>query len=82
MWSKALQGSNTRRLQKLNKAAAAKFGDEAAVIQEAIAKTTFKDKAIDKIKDIGYGIATGTRNEWTEGIEEAINYIGSEKVWN
>lgn len=79
MWSKALQGSNTRRLQKLNKAAAAKFGDEAAVIQEAIAKTTFKDKAIDKIKDIGYGIATGTRNEWTEGIEEAINYIGSEK---
>lgn len=79
MWSKALQGSNTRKLQKLNKAAAAKFGDEAAVIQEAIAKTTFKDKAIDKIKDIGYGIATGTRNEWTEGIEEAINYIGSEK---
>lgn len=79
IWSKALQGSNTQRLKKLNKAAAAKFGDEASAIQEAIAKQTFKDKAIDKIKDIGSDIATGVRYEWTEGIEEAINYIGNEK---
>ena len=79
MWTKALQGSNTSSLRKLNKAAAAKFGDEAAVIQESIAKQTFKDKAIDKLKNIGEDIATGIRTEWTEGIEEAINYIGTEE---
>lgn len=79
MWGKTLQGSNTQRLKKLNRAAAAKFGDEASAIQEAIAKQTFKDKTIDKIKDISSDVAHGIRYEWTEGIEEAINYIGTEK---
>ena len=79
MWSKALQGSNTNKLNLINKQAAAQFGDEAAVIQQNLASRTFGDKALEFIKNTGKAAIDGGRTEWTEGVEEAINYIAQEK---
>lgn len=78
MWTKALQGTNTVNLRNINRQAAAQFGDDAAAIQEKIAARTFGDKAVDYIKNIGYGIKEGTKTEWSEGIEEANNYIAQQ----
>ena len=78
MWSKALQGTNTTRLRNINRQAAAQFGDDAVAIQEKIANKTFGEKALDYIKNAGSAAAEGVRTEWTEGIEEAVNYIAQQ----
>lgn len=79
LWKNALSGQTTSKLTRLNRAAATNFGKDAAAITESLASKTFKDKAITNIKDLGRDIVKGVRAEWTEGIEEAVNYISSQE---
>lgn len=79
IWKNVLQGKNTTRLKQFNKNMAATFGDDEARLayQEAAKKWTTKTK--DYFKNLGQDALEGVRTEWSEGVEEAINYIASEK---
>lgn len=79
IWKNVLQGKNTTRLKRFNKNMAATFGDDEARLayQEAAKKWTTKTK--DFFKNFGQDALEGVRTEWSEGVEEAINYIASEK---
>lgn len=79
IWKNVLQGKNTTRLKRFNKNMAATFGDDEARLayQEAAKKWTTKTK--DYFKNLGQDALEGVRTEWSEGVEEAINYIASEK---
>lgn len=79
IWKNVLQGKNTTRLKRFNKNMAATFGDDEARLayQEAAKKWTTKTK--DYFKNFGQDALEGVRTEWSEGVEEAINYIASEK---
>lgn len=82
-WNKPLESINPgRRLTRINKAAAKMFGSEEAAIKDNIANRSILNKIGNKAKDFAYDTFNLTRAEWTEGVEEAVNFIAQEDgVW-
>lgn len=78
LWKNALGGGTTARLNRINKQAAGMFGNEGKVISEAIDNAGTLAKAKTFLKETADDISKGVRAEWTEGIEEGINYIASQ----
>ena len=78
LWKNALSGNTTSsRLRNLNTAFNSNI-DDAAAITNALSNRTTKQAITSTLKDVGDDILHGVRAEWTEGIEEAINYIASQ----
>jgi hypothetical protein len=78
LWKNALSGNTTSsRLRNLNTAFNSNI-DDAAAITNALSNKTTKQAITSTLKDIGDDILHGVRAEWTEGVEEAINYIASQ----
>lgn len=78
LWKNALSGNTTSsRLRNLNIAFNSNI-DDAAAITNALSNKTTKQAITSTLKDIGDDIIHGVRAEWTEGVEEAINYIASQ----
>jgi hypothetical protein len=78
LWKNALSGNTTSsRLRNLNTAFNSNI-DDAAAITNALNNKTTKQAITSTLKDVGDDILHGARAEWTEGIEEAINYIASQ----
>lgn len=78
LWKNALSSNTTSsRLRNLNTAFNSNIDDAAAIINALSNKTT-KQAITSTLKDIGNDILHGVRAEWTEGVEEAINYIASQ----
>lgn len=78
LWKNALSGNTTSsRLRNLNTAFNSNI-DDAAAITNALSNKTTKQAITSTLKDVGDDILHGVRAEWTEGIEEAINYIASQ----
>lgn len=74
----ALSGNTTNsRLRNLNIAFNSNI-DDAAAITNALSNKTTKQAITSTLKDVGNDILHGVRAEWTEGVEEAINYIASQ----
>lgn len=77
LWKDAISGSTTSKLTTLNKAFNTNIDDAAAITNTLTSKTT--NQAITStLKNVGEDILKGVRAEWTEGVEEAINYIASQ----
>lgn len=78
LWKNALSGNTTSsRLRNLNTVFNSNI-DDAAAITNAISNKTTKQAITSTLKNIGDDILHGVRAEWTEGVEEAINYIASQ----
>lgn len=78
LWKNALSGNtSSARLRNLNTAFNSNI-DDAAAITNALSNKTTKQAITSTLKDIGDDILHGVRAEWTEGVEEAINYIASQ----
>lgn len=77
LWSNAISGNATSKLKALNKAFNANIDDAAAITSTLASKTT-KQAITSTLKNVGDDILHGVRAEWTEGVEEAINYIASQ----
>lgn len=77
LWKNAISGSATSNLKALNKAFNANIDDAAAITSTLASKTT-KQAITSTLKNVGDDILHGVRAEWTEGVEEAINYIASQ----
>lgn len=77
LWKNAISGSTTSKITALNKAFNANIDDAAAITSALTSKTT-KQAITSTLKNVGDDIIHGVRAEWTEGIEEAINYIASQ----
>ncbi len=78
LWKNALSGNTTSsRLRNLNTIFNSNI-DDAAAITNALSNKTTKQAITSTLKDIGDYILHGARAEWTEGVEEAINYIASQ----
>lgn len=78
LWKNALSGNTTSsRLRNLNIAFNSNI-DDAAAITNALSNKTTKQAITSTLKDVGNNILHGARAEWTEGVEEAINYIASQ----
>lgn len=78
LWKNALSGNTTSsRLRNLNTTFNSNI-DDAAAITNALSNKTTKQAITSTLKDIGDDILHGVRAEWTEGVEEAINYIASQ----
>ena len=78
LWKNALSGNTTSsRLRNLNTAFNSNI-DDAAAITNALSNKTTKQAITSTLKDVGNDILHGVRAEWTEGVEEAINYIASQ----
>lgn len=74
----ALSGNTTSsRLRNLNTAFNSNI-DDAAAITNALSNKTTKQAITSTLKDVGNDILHGVKAEWTEGVEEAINYIASQ----
>lgn len=63
------------RTIKANKNAIKYFGETQAQVAEHLGQRSFGKKAIEKVGDFFKDSLSLARTEWTEGIEEAINYI-------
>ena len=74
-----LGGTGTNRLNRLNKEAAKMFGAKDTAIMEAVAAKGVKAKTKQAIQDFAYDMWHLGRTEWTEGIEEAVNYISQQE---
>lgn len=79
IWSGALRGTSTANMRNLNSMAAKMFGNEGKAISEAVANRTLWAKTKQGVGNFLKDAATGVRAEWTEGIEEAINYISQQE---
>lgn len=79
IWSGALRGSSTAKMRNLNTMAAKMFGNEGKAITEAVANRTLWAKTKQGLGNFAKDSLTGVRAEWTEGIEEAINYISQQE---
>lgn len=78
LWKNVLSGNTTSsRLRNLNTAFNNNI-DDAAAITNALNNKTTKQAITSTLKNVGNDILYGVRVEWTEGIEEAINYIASQ----
>lgn len=78
LWKNALSGNTTSsRLRNLNTAFNSNI-DDAAAITNTLSNKTTKQAITSTLKDVGDDILHGVRVEWTEGVEEAINYIASQ----
>lgn len=81
--STPLTVGKSANLRNLNEAVTRKFGMTATEAADDAARVVTRlDKAKQIMSNLGYDILHGVRNEWTEGIEEAVNYVASEKVWS
>lgn len=81
MWNNRITRDITgsARLNRVNRTAARMFGQDAKAIQEAAKGATLWGKTKNGIIDfLDDSIRLG-KTEWTEGIEEAVNYIGSQE---
>lgn len=78
LWKNALGGNTTARLNRVNRQSAAMFGNEGKAISEAIDNAGILTKAKTFLRESADDIRHGVRAEWTEGIEEGINYIASQ----
>lgn len=78
LWKNALGGNTTARLNRVNRQSAAMFGNEGKAISEAIDNAGILNKAKTFLRESADDIRHGVRAEWTEGIEEGINYIASQ----
>ena len=78
LWKNALGGNTTARLNRVNRQSAAMFGNEGKAISEAIDNAGLLTKAKTFLRESADDIRNGVRAEWTEGIEEGINYIASQ----
>ena len=78
LWKNALSGNtSSARLRNLNTAFNSNI-DDAAAITNALSNKTTKQAITSTLKDVGDDILHGVRAEWTEGVEEAINYIANQ----
>lgn len=75
----ALRGSSTASMRNLNTMAAKMFGNEGKAVTEAIANQTLWAKTKQGLGNFLRDSMTGVRAEWTEGIEEAVNYISQQE---
>ena len=67
-------------LRNLNEVATRRFGMTAAEAADDAARVVTRlDKAKQVMSNLGYNTLHGVRTEWTEGVEEAVNYVASEK---
>lgn len=81
--SAPLAVGKSANLRNLNEAVTRRFGMTAAEAADDAARVVTRlDKAKQIMSNLGYDILHGVRNEWTEGVEEAVNYVASEKVWS
>lgn len=79
IWSGTLRGSSTASMRNLNTMAAKMFGNEGKAITEAVANRTLWAKTKQGLGNFAKDSLTGVRAEWTEGIEEAVNYISQQE---
>ena len=78
--SAPLAVGKSANLRNLNEAVTRRFGMTAAEAADDAARVVTRlDKAKQIMSNLGYDILHGVRNEWTEGVEEAVNYVASEK---
>jgi hypothetical protein len=78
--SAPLAVGKSANLRNLNETVTRRFGMTAAEAADDAARVVTRlDKAKQIISNLGYDILHGVRNEWTEGVEEAVNYVASEK---
>lgn len=78
--SAPLAVGKSANLRNLNEAVTRRFGMTAAEAADDAARVVTRlDKAKQVMSNLGYDILHGVRNEWTEGVEEAVNYVASEK---
>lgn len=79
IYKSALRGSSTANMRNLNTMAAKMFGNEGKAVTEAIANQTLWAKTKQGLGNFIKDSMTGVRAEWTEGIEEAVNYISQQE---
>lgn len=81
MWNNRITNSltNSTNLNRINKLSAKLFGQDAKAIQEAAKGSTLWGKTKNGIIDFLDDTIRLGRTEWTEGVEEAINYVGSQE---
>lgn len=78
--SAPLAVGKSANLRNLNEAVTRRFGMTASEAADDAARVVTRlDKAKQIMSNLGYDILHGVRNEWTEGVEEAVNYVASEK---
>lgn len=70
--------STPRKLKIMNNRAAANFKEGKALTEAALKTTGFKNNILEKGKNFLYDSAKLARAEWTEGVEEGINYIAQQ----
>lgn len=76
----ALAVGKSANLRNLNEAVTRRFGMTAAEAADDAARVvTGLNKAKQVMSNLSYNILHGVRNEWTEGIEEGVNYVATEK---
>ena len=82
LWKNSLSGNlgtGAAKFNRLNKEAAKMFGAKSEAIKDAVAAKTTLGKVKQGIKDFGYDVLHLGKTEWTEGVEEAINYIANQE---
>ena len=79
IWSGTLRGSSTASMRNLNTMAAKMFGNEGKAITEAVVNRTLWAKTKQGLGNFAKDSLTGVRAEWTESVEEAVNYISQQE---
>lgn len=82
LWKNSLSGNlgtGGAKFNRLNKEAAKMFGAKSEAIKDAVAAKTALGKVKQGVKDFGYDVLHLGKTEWTEGVEEAINYIANQE---
>lgn len=78
IWNNILKGSTTASTKAFNKQAVKMFGQDGKAITEALAKQTPLGTIKNTLKTVGEDFLHGVRTEWSEGVEEAVNYVASQ----
>ncbi len=78
LWKARPRAFNPAELNKANRLATTHFGQSMTDVEAKLAERSFLQKAGEKVKDYAHDVVTASRTEWTEGIEEMVNYIAQE----
>ena len=78
LWKARPRAFNPAELNRANKLAISHFGQSMTDVEAKLAERSFLQKAGETIKDYTHDVITAARTEWTEGIEEMVNYIAQE----
>ena len=79
LWGNKITGNASARNKRINETVAASLNEDKNAVLNAVKGETFWRKTVNKAKDISRDTLTLARTEWTEGVEEGINYIAQQE---